>query len=360
MLGSRTGFATAVLLSSALCSVPAEAEPMDPTVHRFGISSPTDFTPCSFDGTTITAPGGQCYADNDSYQRLLVQFGNAVSLSGLSPARTTGYRHFYVGLETSISNLGGVDGSAPPTSGMRDTPGQTTVSDEWQRYQAGNFLRIGTEGNPLSPTDTPAQQARYYEGNNLADGRLTWMRLAFRKGLPLGLEIGGSAGRVLQTSLWTFSFEMKWALLEGYRRRWPAAFPDFALRAGVTSIAGVHGFTLTVPTFGFTISKPIVLGDTITLTPYITAQAVWIFADSEVVDVTPGSDLDNEGDKSLITFDRIREWHPRLAGGLQVRYTRFLFNALFRMDVSDQLRGLNQLTSGDNQWSVDIATGVLY
>ena len=94
-----------------------------------------------------------------------------------------------------------------------------------------------------------------------------------------------------------------------------------------TAVAGIRGFQLTVPTFDIRLSKSFVIGSSVVLSPYVAGQAVWIMADSEVIDVTPGNLADNDGDQSIVVFDRIREWHPRILAGLEVRYTRFVVNA---------------------------------
>lgn len=332
----------------------ARAEPMDPTIQRLGVVSDTDRRPCSSDGTNILA-GASCAPDNRSFQRMALQLGNAVASAGLSPARTVGYRHFYLGAEVSFTSLGGHDAAAPPTSYDDGTQA------EWAAFRDANYMRLATEGGTLGAGADPAtQQARYRNGNRFVGSTYAWTRLAFRKGLPLGFEVGGSVGRILDTNSWAFSFEMKWALLEGFRRRWPAAFPDLAVRGSVTTLTGLRGFTLTVPTFDLILSKGFVLGSTVTVTPYVAGQAIWIVADSEVVDVTPGNLADNSGDRSLVTFDRIREWHPRILAGLQLQYVHFVVNGAFRYDLGNPARGMSEAGSMPRQWSVDVGLGVVY
>ena len=340
----------------------ARADNMDPTVHRLGISGPNDSTPCSTDGTNLRAGVGQCFADNATYQRLVLQLGTAVASAGLSPARTVGYRHFYVGVEVATTSVGGSSGAAPPVLTGTDPAADRNASAAWRE---DNFFRLATEGNPIAPsgnagTDQTVAATRYAEGNRFTASALTWTRIAFRKGLPLGLEIGGSAGRVMQTSLWAFSFEVKWSLFEGFRHRWPAAFPDLAVRGSVTAVAGIRGFQLTVPTFDIRLSKSFVIGSSVVLSPYVAGQAVWIMADSEVIDVTPGNLADNDGDQSIVVFDRIREWHPRILAGLEVRYTRFVVNGAFRYDLLDPARNFNNTHNAPKQWSVDVGVGVVY
>lgn len=352
----------ALLLASlvlSLTSVPrtAYALPMDPTVHRLGIAGGNDYRPCSLDGTTIRSDGGvtQCFADDATYQRMMLQLGTAIASPGLSPARTVGYRHFYMGVETSHTRLNGMNASMVPPDPA------TGSSAEWQAWREQNFMRLATSGDRPDPGDPAAVASFYNNGNRFASNGLTWLRLAFRKGLPFGLEVGGSAGRLIDTSVWVFTFDVKWSLLEGFRRRWPAMFPDFAVRASVSSLAGVNGFTLTVPTADVIISKGFVLGHAVTVSPYVSGQIMWLMADSEVVDVTPGSLTDNDGRESLVVFDRIRAWHPRILAGLQIQYSRFVLNGAFRYDLGNPARGLDAITTDmPKQWTVDVGVGVTY
>jgi len=352
-------------LSVAATGGVASADPMDPTVHRLGVVSATDPRPCSTDGTMLAMNVSSCAPDNATFQRLVVQLGNSVASAGLSPARTVGYRHFYIGAEVSFTHLDGSSSATPPgfvAEGGATTPEELEASRaDWDTFREQNYLRLATEGGSLGANADPTQQqARYRDGNRFVDGNYAWTRLAFRKGLPLGLELGGSVGRILNTSMWAFSFEVKWALLEGFRSRWPAAFPDFAVRASVTTLTGLRGFTLTVPTFDVVLSKGFVIADTFTLTPYVAGQMVWLVSDSEVVDVTPANLTDNAGDDSLVTFDRIREWHPRILAGLQLQYTRFVVNGAFRTDLGNPARGMSDVGKMPRQWAIDVGVGVVY
>lgn len=352
---------SALLLASLVLSATsfvrtAHALPMDPTVHRLGISGGNDYRPCSLDGTNINQSGiTQCFPDNSTYQRMMLQIGTAIAAPGLSPARTVGYRHFYMGIETSTTHLNGMNANSTPPDAA------TGSSAEWQAWREQNFLRLSTAGN-RPDAGTPGAVAQDYNyGNRFTASNLTWMRLAFRKGLPLGLEIGGSAGRLINTSLWVFTFEVKWSLFEGFRHRWPAIFPDLAVRAAASTVTGIHGFTLTVPTLDVTLSKGFVLGHAVTVTPYVSGQIMWLLADSEVVDVTPGNLADNDGRQSLVVYDRIRAWHPRLLAGLQVQYTRFVLNGGFRYDLGNPANGLDAVVgSMPKQWTLDFGLGVSY
>ena len=81
---------------------------------------------------------------------------------------------------------------------------------------------------------------------------------------------------------------MHWALLEGFRTGILGYLPDIAIGGGVRTVGGATTFFLTTVGIDGQISKPIALADSAVLTPYVGAQRLIIFADSTVVNLTPG------------------------------------------------------------------------
>ena len=167
----------AVLLLLAL-GVPhgASADPMDAALERYRIAAGT----LDADGNLLcsgSAPGGGVVSfcpDNDNWRRLMSQQAFALAPPILSPARTVGYRGFYLGLETGTSGI-----------------------DDGERY-----WQLGTRGNSTATFDA---------GNRFVDSSITWMRLALRKGLPFGFELGMSMGRPFHSSLWMWGVSVKWS-----------------------------------------------------------------------------------------------------------------------------------------------------
>ena len=318
-------FASAALLAVLAVAPRAAADPMDVTLSRLGVDG---MGQCPADGSVPT-----CVGDEANYQRLMLQLGNVVAHPVLSPARTLGYRHFYVGLESSVTSIHG-----PSTQAAR------------------NYWSLGTDGG---------SSATYEQGNLYSESRLPAFRIATRKGLPFGFELGASVGRLVHTSNWLWGFELKWSLLEGFRRGGAAFLPDLAVRGTVTGITGTRGFTMTVPTADVILSKGFVLGRTLWLTPFVAGQMVWTIVDSGVVDLSPGSVTDNDTGANLYVFDKIRAWHPRIAAGFQIQYLHFQLTGAFRYDLGDPSRGLDAVNGSPNpkmpqQWAVDVGVGVAY
>jgi hypothetical protein len=66
--------------------------------------------------------------------------------------------------------------------------------------------------------------------------------------------------------------------------------PDVAVGGGVRTITGTPQFQLTIAALDAQISKPLPIADSAVLTPYVGYQYLWIFGDSGLIDLSPGTD----------------------------------------------------------------------
>lgn len=296
---------------------------MDPVLDRLCLTDPNDETAGCSDPIN-----GVNFADEDSYSRLMQQLATVATAPVLTPARTIGYRHFQLTLDASITNIAG---------------------------NATTYWRRGTEGRRVPSDDPDVAADAFANGNRAVDSNMSFTRLTLRKGLPLGFELAASAGHIRRTSLFLWTFELKWALFEGYRRRFPGWVPDLAVRGTVTAVTGTRGYTLTVPTFDVILSKPIPIGRTFRVSPFVAGQLIWTIADSEIVDLTPG----NVTDDRFTVFHPIRAFHPRIAAGLELRASYFVASGAFHYDITDP--GGGDVASGQPaQWSVAFSAGMVY
>ncbi len=322
------------LLVAALVTafaVPAHADEMDLALSRLRV--PVEGEP------------GRFMADNDAWGRLVSQMGFALAAPVLAPARTTGYRGFYIGLETSIV---GIDDGA----------------DYWAR---------GTEGDDMTVGE-----------NRFVTVALPSTRLSLRKGLPYGLELEANLGYLYNTDTWIWGAGVRIALLEGYREGFMAFVPDIAVRGSVRTLTGDSELHITVPSFEVILSKPIVLGGAATLSPIVAAQFLWIVADSELVDLTPERDAFAEcmpsasqpmvGDSSTIrcngsvqdlgnsvVFEDVRAFRARMVIGAELRFRVFTFSAAIHWD----LRAPGEIDADvpddlPRQWDFSVGLGATY
>ena len=182
MMSARfAGFAAASLLLSA--SLAARAEPMDLAIERLVENASTCL---SADGAGRFEPTSalNCRPDNLAFKRLVNQVGFALAPAAMHAARTTGFGGFNFALEASYTSI-------------------SSDADYWQR---------GTRG----ASDPSTNQAP--TRNQSPSALLSQYSLKVRKGLGYGFEVAGVVGFLPKTSLINGGADVRWALLEGFRK----------------------------------------------------------------------------------------------------------------------------------------------
>jgi hypothetical protein len=353
-----------ILVAAVLYGVPAgaSAERMDLALSRLRVAAEDPaINPATTCPTSFTGSGGDVLVrsfcpDEDAWRSLVTQFAGALAPPILLPAHTRGMRGLYVGLESWITGI---------ESGR----------DYWAR---------GTEGDELTT-----------ERNRFVDSVLVWNRLNVRKGLPFGFEIGTNVGFAVNTSYWTLGLEVRWSLIEGLRDRNSAVyFPSLSVRGSVQTLVGDSELNVTVPALDVTLGERFIIGNAVEFSPYVGGQVLWIFGDTELVDLTPdvdalracdpnpyppghpmgpqpdamgnwprapycrgdGSDLNHN-----VVFPRIRSMRARGFLGLQLRYEWFALTGAFAVDIFAP-RDLDDSipTDAPRQWQAQVGVGVSY
>ena len=310
-----------------------------------------------------------CTPNNIAWANLMSELGMAIAPTAFHSARTTGFGGFALSFESSFTHVN-ADASAGGTQ----------------------YWHFGTAG-PVDP-NSHAFSVR----NDNPDSLLGVYSLKARKGLPFGFEIAGDLGFLANTSLWVGGADVRWAVLEGYRTGILGYFPDIAIGGGVRTLGGSPKFFLTTVGLDAQISKPIAIDDSAVLTPYVGAQRVIIFADSSVVDLTPGVDPLNcgylgpnvPGNKNVTpgvvqakgltqndgmpvcanssadfendtTFRRARIHRWRWMAGLNYKFEVLYLAAQFAMDLTnpDAENGVIGV-DGSKQWTTSFEAGVSF
>jgi hypothetical protein len=238
MSSARLGLAVLACLLSLAFARPERslAESMDPELSRLRLPPGKGGCPGS---------GAFC-PNNEAFERIVSDLAVSMSPAVGSGAASLGMRGFSLRLSSSITPISGrhwVQGSAGPDAAT----------------------------NSFNPSP---------------DGALTWNRLEVRKGLPFGIEFGGSFGQGIDTSLWSFSGELRVALFEGFRSGL-GALPDVAVRGAYQWMLGSREMSLQTIAFDVTLSKPYVVGGRHQLTPLIGLQALFANAKTQPIDLTP-------------------------------------------------------------------------
>lgn len=323
---------TVALLVVLVGASTARADGLDPALSRLGT--------CTDDGSG----GATCVRDDDAWRSFATEFAMGLAPSLAHAADGTGVRGFSLSFETRFTDISeGEDYWANGTEGDRD--------DEPNRF-VPNTMRFG--------------------------------RLVLRKGLPYGLELGANVGHVFDSSLWTAGAELQWSLFEGFSRGPLGVLPDLAIRGAVNTLVGEGELYITVPSLDFIISKPFTVARRFDLVPLLSAQLLWIFADSEVTDLTPDVDAIGQCIPSTNTvtlgtqglacesgdvadlhnstlFPQLRSFRARIAGGLLIRYRVAEVGAVFSYDLVSPSSADEVLPAElPSQWSVTLTTGLRY
>jgi len=371
MMSARfAGFALGSLLFST--AFVARAEPMDLALERL-VANPGSCLSGDGAGRFVPATAtSRCQPDNLAFKRLVNQLGFALAPSAMHSARTTGYGGFHLSVEAAYTSI-------------------SSDADYWKR---------GTQGAPDPSTNRAATS------NQSPASLLQQYSLKLRKGFGFGLEITGVVGILPQTSLINGGADVRMAVLEGFRTGALGILPDIAVGGGVRTITGTPELQLTTVGVDVQISKPLPIQDSSVLTPWLGYQYVWIFGDSGLVDLTPGTNAvqacgytgpnvpGNPDPNKTFTdpagkvhnvydgqpvcsagstrdfnnntvFNAVRVHRQRLIFGLNYRYEMVMVGAQFMTDLlspSDANSGANKadLKGEARQWTLGFELGAVF
>jgi len=246
-----TAAATAALALAFFAPSAAHANPMDLAPERLNKCWEQSTIACG--GTAVQGSqvvGNYFRPDNAAWAKLLSQYAMALAPNSMRPARTTGYGGFEMALF-----------------------GQFTTIDK-----NSSFMEKGTEG-PITDSQ------KYTNRNNSADSMLQMYGVTGRKGLPYGFELQGTVGYIANTELVVLGGGIRLSPFEGFRKYFDVSFGGY-----VHTLTGTNKVKVTVPAFDIAVSRQFVIANTVVFQPYVGWQAIWINADSGVVDTTPQRD----------------------------------------------------------------------
>jgi hypothetical protein len=357
---ARLALALAFGLVPLLGSREGAAEPLDPALERLVLrpgnnaaGDPLDackdelgrynenaenITPEEF---AATGKFPACLPDNVAFKKLISQYAFALAPTAMHSARTTGFGGFHLSIEGNYTTISGGE-------------------EYWQK---------GTQGTRDPNTNRASVE------NTSPPSLLQLYSLKFRKGFGFGMEITGAVGFMPLTSIVSGGADVRLSLLEGFRTGIGGIIPDIAAGAGVRTITGTPQFQLTVMGLDGQISKPFPVADSSVITPWVGYQYLFIFGDSGLIDLTPGTDAIGycnyagsaipgnppkeieDGDanpnnnpsvydgspvcaegqpydfNNNVVFDAVRLRRHRLLAGVNYRYEMVMVGAQFIMDL---------------------------
>lgn len=356
----------AACASVLLLGAPAvHADTMDPALSRLVASKGCLATNASGVGSFNNPAAGftRCEPDNAAFAKLVAQYGFAIAPTAMHSARTVGYGGFEFAIEGAYTKI---DSDA-------------------------EYWKIGTEGPRDESSNLDSVE------NKSPDSFLQQYSVKVRKGFPFGLEVVGNVGFLAKTSIVTGGADVRLSLLEGFRSGIPAIFPEVAIGGGVRTITGLGSLQITVPSMDVEISKPVPIGSTVVLTPYVGYQWFRIFGDSGLVDLTPNTDpvvacgfdgIRTSGDNAdgqpicsggssadfnnSVVLDPVRLTRHRLQAGAQVRVemVKVGLHAGFDLmkpeeanqgsDYEDPTTGENKFAGVSKQWMMAFDVGAVF
>jgi len=312
-------------------------------------------------GASVTPSQFSCSPANVAFKNLMSELGFAIAPTAFHPARTTGFGGFALTIEASYTHINS----------------NATSSDGIQ------YWHLGTQG----PTDPNSGLNSVV--NNGPDSILQVYTLKARKGLPLGFEITGALGYLVNTTTWAIGADVRWALLEGFRTGFLGYVPDISVGGGARTLTGNSKFDLTTVGLDLQVSKPFSVADSAVLTPYLGYQYLWIFGNSGIVDLTPnvdpvqqcglvgrdtsgnpicrnnlttqgGGTIPNDADfNNNVTFNAVRVNRHRGIVGLNYRYSMLYLAGQFLVDIVPP-SSMDADLSSSRQWTLSLEAGAYF
>jgi hypothetical protein len=163
--------------------------------------------------------------------------------------------------------------------------GNPSDADAQARFRMlGNELGIALAGTTLQPPNTLGMSGFdlaleydfvFVNGGNQIAGQPYWVTegappsllmvptVHLRKGLPFSFDVGVKLAAVVNSATFAATFEVKWALLEGFK-----SLPDFSTRFYIGRAFGQQDLNLTLGGLDFSLGKQFGVAGLFSLAPY--------------------------------------------------------------------------------------------
>jgi len=273
----RLSLGTATLTALLLTATDVRAGDWDLNLARLCQIETTSGTPIECGGGYSPAKYGNVtnvIADNAAFRSLMSELGVVFAPNILSPSDTQGFGGYNFAVELGWTMIN-------PKKLSQD---QNIQGKHWY-WRAAESV-----SNTTFKDGTLDSQALDRMKNELPSSFAPTVTVMARKGLWLpvpSFELGVGIRHLIGSRMWSPLVQAKVAIHEGYQG-WP--LPALSVRGTGARVVGSPDFNLTVGGLDFAISKHLGIGSTFNLTPYAGYQLLWIVADSEVLDATPGVD----------------------------------------------------------------------
>lgn len=158
---------------------------------------------------------------------------------------------------------------------------------------------------------------------------LTTGQLRVRKGMPYGVQFGGTLTHMMDSNLWALGTEMNLSLVDGF-----VNVPDVGLRASVGTVLGNPDLSMLIVGADLTVSKSFGIAGLMSLQPWAGYSFAYTHVQTHQIDVYAG---DTDISPELMLLKAVGELSHRAAFGMRVVVTRLSIGGEFMRSFSDDL-----------------------
>lgn len=154
-------------------------------------------------------------------------------------------------------------------------------------------------------------------------------QLRVRKGMPYGVQFGGSLTHLQESNLWAIGAEMNLSLVDGF-----VNLPDVGIRGSVETVLGNADLSMLIVGADLTMSKSFGVAGLFALQPWVGYSFTFTHVQTHQIDVYVG-ETDIKPD--LMLLKAVSDISHRAAFGLRAVVTRVSIGGEFMRSFSDEL-----------------------
>ncbi len=165
-----------------------------------------------------------------------------------------------------------------------------------------------------------------------ADGpesTLTTGQLRVRKGMPYGIQLGGSLTHITESNLWAIGVEFNASLVDGF-----VNVPDVALHTSISTVLGNADLSMMIVGADLVASKSFGIAGLFALQPWAGYSFVFTYVQPHQIDVYVG---ETDVETATMRLSQLQQVTHRAAFGLRVVVTRVSIGGEFMRSFTDDL-----------------------
>jgi len=158
---------------------------------------------------------------------------------------------------------------------------------------------------------------------------LTTGQLRVRKGMPYGIQLGGSLTHMTDSNLWAIGMEFNMSLVDGF-----VNVPDVAVRSSIETVLGNADITMVIAGADLVASKSFGIAGLFAVQPWAGYSFVFTHVQSHQIKVYAG---DTDIEPENMALSKVDSLSHRAAFGLRVVVTRVSIGGEFMRSFTDDL-----------------------